>query len=71
MTQLKKPVPFFSQEEGSPPVPIASGEITSEMHDTLQQMRNFNGSREEAGEFLGKAVIALFSQALSDLAVKK
>lgn len=58
-------VPFpLPQEERSPLLSLATGEITSEMCHSIEQLRAFKGSKEEAEAFLGDMIKELVTHIL-------
>jgi len=56
---------LLPEEERSPLISLANGEMTPEMCNSIRQMRVFKGSREEAEDFLGDMIRKLFIHFLS------
>lgn len=57
-------------EERSPLISLASGDVTPEMSNSIDQIRAFQGSREEAEIFLGDMIKELVAHVLSDLTAR-
>jgi hypothetical protein len=55
---------LLTDEERSPLISLAKGEITSEMNGAIDQLRTFEGSREEAEVFLGEMIKELVTRVL-------
>jgi len=62
-------LPLFV-EEVSPLISLKSGEITPEMSNSIDQMRAFKGSDEEAEAFFGEMIKELIAHMLSDLTAR-
>lgn len=72
MTRRKKPVSrSTSPEATATPVLLGSGIITPGMLQTLDNMKNFKGSGQQAEDFFGNAVGELLKSALSQMSTNK
>jgi len=58
--------PFMPKKEGASFIFLAKGEITPEMCNSIEEMRTFKGSSQEAEVFLGDMIKELVIHALSD-----
>ena len=58
--------PFLPEEEVASFISLAKGNITPEMCNSIEEMRTFKGSSQEAEVFLGDIIKELIIHALSD-----
>lgn len=61
---------LLPEKEGSPLISLAKGEMTPEMCNSIDRMRLFKGSNQEAEVFLGDMIKKLVTHALSDLTAR-
>ncbi|WP_298737360.1 hypothetical protein [uncultured Chitinophaga sp.] len=67
MADVKISVPLLLPvEERSPLISLVRGNITPEMYNSIEQLREFEGSKEEAPQFLSDIIRELVTRALTD-----